>query len=533
MTEALVRHTGGAYVRIGRNPVQDCYENEDYDFEIGKAFMMRPGKDISIIAAGETVRIALDAEAILKKVGCSCRVLNMHTIKPLDEAAILQAARETGHIITLEEHSIHGGLGITLTNQRETALIWDQTTGEPIHNAIVWQCQRTADHCKKLEEMGHGAMVKAKTGLMLDPYFSASKFRWMLDHVDGAREKAGKGHLLAGTMDSWLIWKLSGGKVHATDYTNASRTSLYNIHELQWDLELLKLFDIPPGMLPEVKSSNVIYGLTEEKSLFAESIPISGIIGDSQGALFGQLCCYSGMVKATYGTGTSVMMNTGTTPIASDNGLVTAIAWGIDGHVSYALEGVIRATGDCVRWVRDNLGLFNSYEELDQLVSSISDNEGVYLVPAFTGLGAPYWDSYARAAIIGMSRSSGKAHIARAGLESITYQIREVIELMEIESKLTLKQLKVDGGATGNTFLMQFQADIIDAELVHAEIAELSAMGSVYLGGLGIGFWESIEELERIPVQTQMYKPSMAAEAREENYQGWKAAAARVLVAKG
>jgi glycerol kinase len=419
---------------------------------------------------------------------------------------------------------------LTLTNQRETAMIWDQTTSEPIYNAIVWQCQRTADRCAELEELGKGPMVKAKTGLMLDPYFSASKFQWILDHVDGARQKANEGRLLAGTMDSWLIWKLTGEKVHATDYTNASRTSLYNIHELKWDQELLELFNIPLSLLPEVKSSNTVFGYTQENNLFAKSIPISGVIGDSQGALFGQLCCYSGMVKATYGTGTSVMMNTGLTPIASGNGLVTAIAWGIDGQVSYALEGIIRATGDCIRWVRDNLGLFSSYEELQQLISSSESNEGVYLVPAFAGLGAPYWDPFARAAIIGMTRGVGKAHIVRAAVESIAYQIRDVIELMEHESELKIKQLKVDGGATSNPFLMQFQADIIDTEVVHTEFPELSAMGSVYLGGLGVGFWASVEEIEKIAVKTSTYKPSMEPEVRERNYQGWKTAVSRVLI---
>jgi glycerol kinase len=418
---------------------------------------------------------------------------------------------------------------LTITNQRETALVWDRTTGLPIHNAIVWQCRRTSDMCAEYKEQQYEPMVQSKTGLLLDPYFSATKIKWILDNADGARAKLNEGRLLAGTIDSWLVWKLTGGKVHATDYTNASRTSLFNIHTLQWDEELLKLFDIPPEMLPEVKSSNDLFGHTEDPDLFGASLPISGIIGDSQGALFGQLCFKPGMAKATYGTGTSVLMNIGDKPVDSDNGLVTAIAWGYNGQVSYALEAIIHTSGDCIKWVRDNLGLFQHFDEIEQLATSVKDNDGVYLVPAFVGLGAPYWDPYARAAIIGLSRGSGKAHIVRAALESIAYQIRDAVELMEQESGITLEELKADGGATGNQFLMQFQSDILHAKVVKSAVPELSAMGSVYLGGLGIQFWSTPAEIAELQEINQTYTPAMQQQESEKYYQGWKNAVVRVL----
>lgn len=418
---------------------------------------------------------------------------------------------------------------LTITNQRETAVVWDKTTGLPIHNAIVWQCRRTSDLCAQYIAEGAEPLVKQKTGLKLDPYFSATKMKWILDHVEGAREKLAEGKLLAGTMDSWLIWKLTQGKVHATDYTNASRTSLFNIHTLEWDSELLHLFGIPLDLLPEVKSSDAVFGATDDPSLFDVQVHISGIIGDSQGALFGQLCTKEGMAKATYGTGTSVLMNTGSKPAVSENGLVTAVAWGIGGQITYALEGIIHSSGDCIKWAKEQLGLFDSFEEIEALASSLNSNEGVYLVPAFTGLGAPYWDTYARAAIVGMSRGSGKAHIARAALEAIAYQIRDVLELMDQESGIPLEQLRADGGAVNNRWLMQFQSDIVQAGVVRSAVPELSALGSVYIGGLGIGFWESIEQLEALQENRTLFTPSRTEADCDQDYAGWKQAVSKVL----
>ncbi|WP_276352266.1 glycerol kinase GlpK [Cohnella caldifontis] len=418
---------------------------------------------------------------------------------------------------------------LTITNQRETAVMWDRTTGKPVHNAIVWQCQRTADQCSALQQAGHGPAVKAATGLMLDPYFSATKWCWMLEHAVGAQERLAQGKLLAGTMDSWLIWKLTGGQVHATDYTNASRTSLFNIYSLAWDAEMCGLFGVPRSLLPEVKSSDEIYGYISDPDLFPEPVPISGIIGDSQAALFGQQCWERGMAKATYGTGTSVLMNIGERPVAANNGLVTTIAWGRGGKVTYAVEAIIRSSGDTVKWVRDNLGLFETFEEMDAMLRRIPDNEGVYLVPAFVGMGAPYWDPYARASITGMNRSTGREHIVRAAVESIAYQVRDAAELMAGETGIPLIKLNADGGATANPLLMQFQADMLHLPLRISKIAELSAMGSVYLAGLGAGYWTSLDEITALEVEAYHYAPAMEAEARDKNYEGWKRAVRAVV----
>lgn len=418
---------------------------------------------------------------------------------------------------------------LTVTNQRETALVWDRTTGLPVYNAIVWQCQRTADICRRYKQEGHEDTVRSKTGLMLDPYFSATKFKWIIDQADGARQLLDEGKLLAGTMDSWLIWKLTGGKVHATDYTNASRTSLFNIHSLTWDEELGQLFGIPSSLLPQVKASDELYGYTEEPELFAERVPISGVIGDSQGALYGHLCFEQGMAKATYGTGTSVLMNIGDQPIDGGDGLVTAIAWGAGGTVTYALEAIIRTSGDSIKWTRDNLGLFSTYEELNQLIAHTSSNEGVYLVPAFVGLGAPYWDPYARAAITGMSRGTGKAHIIRAALESIAYQVRDAVEFIETQSGIPFRGLRTDGGASSNAWLMQFQADILGSVVMRSACAELSALGSVYLGGLGVGFWDDPNEISSGLKLYETYEPSMDEETRSSNYEGWQDAVHSVM----
>lgn len=420
---------------------------------------------------------------------------------------------------------------LTITNQRETAVLWDRLTGLPVHNAIVWQCQRTADLCARYKQDGHEETVHATTGLLLDPYFSAAKWGWMLQHAEGTREKLAAGELLAGTIDSWLLWKLTGGKVHATDYTNASRTSLYNIHTLQWDAALCELFEVPAELLPEVKSSDEIFGYTEDPALFGDCrVPITGVIGDSQAALFGNQCFDTGMAKATYGTGTSVLMNVGDKPVESANGLVSAIAWGMSGKVTYAVEAVIRTSGDSLTWVRDNLGLFGSFEEMEQLLAGTPDSEGVYLVPAFVGLGAPYWDSYARASITGMNRGTTKAHIVRAALESIAYQVYDAVKLMEHETGVALMELRADGGASDNASLMQFQSDLLGKIVVKSEVSELSAMGSAYLGGVGIGFWPTLDSVRASGSQGyRHYGPIMKEEVRDAHCAGWQKAVASVL----
>lgn len=418
---------------------------------------------------------------------------------------------------------------VTITNQRETALIWDKVTGLPIYNAIVWQCQRTIDTCSLLKEAGHEPTIRAKTGLMLDPYFSAAKFEWILTHAEGAADQLAEGRLLAGTIDSWLIWKLTQGAVHATDYSNASRTSLFNINTLTWDEELASLFRVPLSLLPEVKASDEIYGYTAEGELFNHAVPISGVIGDSQGALFGHLCLESGTGKATYGTGTSVLMNVGLQPVNGGEGMVTTIAWGADGKVTYALEAVIRTTGDSIKWIRDNMGLFSTFEEMQQLIDRVADNEGVYMVPAFVGMGAPYWDPYARAAIVGMNRGTEKGHIVRAALESIAYQVKDAVDFIQQQSGISLRSLRTDGGASSNNWLMQFQTDMLGAPVTRSTCAELSAMGSVYLGGLGTGYWSAMSDLPYQSIEYQFYEPSMSINERERHYAGWKRAVRSVL----
>jgi glycerol kinase len=415
---------------------------------------------------------------------------------------------------------------LAITNQRETIVVWDKATGLPIYNAIVWQCRRTADMCAAYKDEGYETMIHAKTGLTLDPYFSATKVRWILDHVDGAQQKAEQRELLLGTIDSWLIWKLTKGQIHATDYTNASRTLLFNIHTLQWDSELLQLFQIPSNMLPKVHSSDDFYGETSEINGLAP-LRISGIIGDSQAALFGQKCFMPGMTKATYGTGTSLLMHTGELTL-SKNGLVTSIAWGIHGKVEYALESIIHSTGDTLKWVR-SLGLFTDFNEAEQLAQSLTDNEGVYLIPAFVGLGAPYWDPYARAAIIGMNRNTGRAQIIRAAMESIAYQIKDAIDLMEAETSIQLRQIRVDGGPTSNAFLMQFQADLIDAELLVSDNSELSLLGSAFLAGISVGIWAGKEELQTIGSPGTMFQPAMTESNRLRYHQGWRRALGSIV----
>ncbi|MFE7083179.1 glycerol kinase GlpK [Priestia megaterium] len=416
---------------------------------------------------------------------------------------------------------------LSITNQRETIVVWDKETGLPVYNAIVWQCRRTADLCKELKNKGLEKVVKHKTGLTLDPYFSATKVKWILDNVDGAREKAQNGQLLLGTIDSWLVWKLTNGKVHATDYTNASRTMLYNIYNLSWDDELLDIFTIPQSMLPEVKFSDEIFGIVS--NLANLHLPISGIIGDSHGALVGQMCYEKGMVKSTFGTGSSLMMNTGKKAIKSGKGLMTTIAYAYDGTINYALEGIVHSTGDTLKWIKDNLGLFNSFEEAEKMATSIESNDGVYIIPSFSGLGAPYWNPYSKAAIMGMSRRVNKNHIVRAGMESIVYQIRDVIELMNQESGIELKELRVDGGPTTNKFLMQFQADILGINVVKTNVPELSSMGAAYLAGLGKGLWNNIEEIKKLDYSKYFFCCEMNPSDSTKYYQEWKSTIALMI----
>jgi glycerol kinase len=385
---------------------------------------------------------------------------------------------------------------IGITNQRETTIVWDKKTGKPIHNAIVWQDRRTASYCNELKKEGHDKTIQEKTGLIVDSYFSGTKIKWILDNVDGAREKAENGSIVFGTVDSWLLWNLTAGTVHATDITNASRTMLFNIHTLQWDEELLQLLNIPPGMLPEVRSSSEVYGETAGQ-LFAAKIPIAGIAGDQQAALFGQMCTSKGMVKNTYGTGCFMLMNIGEKPILSKNNLITTIAWKINGQMQYALEGSIFIGGAVVQWLRDGLGIISSSNDVETLAQKVNDNGGVYLVPAFAGLGAPHWNGHARGTMVGITRGTTAAHIARAALESIAFQTMEVLQAMENDSEISIKELRVDGGATVDDLLMQVQANVLKTKVVRPSITETTAMGAAYLAGLAIGYWSSLGEIQK------------------------------------
>ncbi|MFB2118941.1 glycerol kinase GlpK [Parapedobacter sp. 2B3] len=384
---------------------------------------------------------------------------------------------------------------IGITNQRETTVIWERATGRPIHPAIVWQDRRTAAYCDALKEQGHGATIQHKTGLLVDAYFSASKINWLLDHVPGAREKAERGELAFGTIDTWLVWNLTGGDKHLTDATNASRTMLFNIHTLTWDEELLDLFDIPRSLLPDVRSSSEVYGETAA-NILAARIPIAGIAGDQQAALFGQLCTKPGMVKNTYGTGCFMLMNIGDKPVLSSNNLVTTIAWKLGDKVSYALEGSIFIGGAIVQWLRDGLGIIRQSADVEELASKVPDTDGVYLVPAFAGLGAPHWDPYARGTIVGLTRGSTAAHIARAALEGIAFQTVDILRAMEADAGTAIKELRVDGGATANNLLLQFQSDILQANVVRPRITETTAIGAAYLAGLAVGLWKHPDEIQ-------------------------------------
>ncbi|WP_195600479.1 glycerol kinase GlpK [Longibaculum muris] len=409
--------------------------------------------------------------------------------------------------------------GIGITNQRETTVVWDKITGEPIYHAIVWQSRQSQDICDQLIDEGYSEFIQKKTGLLINPYFSASKIRWILDHV----EIKDKNNLLFGTIDTWLVWKLTGGKVHVTDYSNASRTLLYNIHELKWDQELLDLFDIPSSMLPEVKDSSYIYGYSDETLLTGLHFkaPISGIAGDQQASLFGQTCFHDGDVKNTYGTGCFMLMNTGNIPVSSKNGLLTTIAWGIDGQVTYALEGSVFVAGSVMQWLRDGLKLFDNVLESENMARQLNDNDGVYLVPAFVGLGTPYWDNDARGTMFGLTRGTSRNHIVRAALESIAYQSKDVIETMKEEAHITLDHLSVDGGATSNDFLMQFQSDILNTSIVCPQVKETTALGAAYLAGLAVGFWKHQEEIAKMHSIMKTYQPAMKEDLRKKYYQGW------------
>jgi glycerol kinase len=417
---------------------------------------------------------------------------------------------------------------IGITNQRETTIVWDRITGEPVYNAIVWQDRRTADYCGSLKAQGHDALIQQKTGLIVDAYFSGTKIKWILDNVDGARAKAAEGRLLFGTVDSWLIWNMTGRKVHVTDVTNACRTMLYNIHTLSWDEELLALLDIPVSLLPEVKSCSEVYGETSG-SVLAAKIPIAGIAGDQQAALFGQMCTQPGMVKNTYGTGCFMLMNIGETPILSKNNLVTTIAWKIKDQVHYALEGSIFIAGAVVQWLRDELKIINTSADVERLALSVSDNGGVYLVPAFAGLGAPHWNQYARGTIFGLTRGTNNGHIARAALESIAFQTMEVLNAMEADSGKDILELRVDGGATANDLLMQFQADVLNTQVVRPQVTEVTAIGAAYLAGLAIGYWDSLEEIQQQWKIDNSFAPQESA-AMPEMIKGWNKAVKAVNI---
>ena len=413
--------------------------------------------------------------------------------------------------------------GIGITNQRETTVVWDKSSGQPIYNAIVWQDRRTASDCDKLKSAGWAETIQQKTGLIIDAYFSATKLKWILDNVTGARQKAINGELAFGTIDSWLTWKLTNGEVHVTDVSNASRTMLYNIHSLQWDEELLKLFDIPASVLPEVKPSSKIYGVTG--SIIPDSrIPIAGIAGDQQAALFGQLCTQPGMVKNTYGTGCFMLMNTGGKAIASKNNLLTTIAWQIDNKTEYALEGSVFIAGAVVQWLRDELKIIRTSAEIEKLAAQVKDTEGIYIVPAFAGLGAPHWNQYARGSIFGLTRGSSNAHIARAALDSIAYQTFDVLKAMEADAGIHIKELRVDGGATVNNQLMQFQSDILNTKVVRPKITETTALGAAYLAGLAVGYWKNVEEIQQQWQAEKTFSPSMVDEKRNELVKGWQRA---------
>lgn len=437
----------------------------------------------------------------------------------------LEVAREAIAKANIRPESIKA---IGITNQRETTLVWDRVSGRPVYNAIVWQDRRTAALCDELKAEGWQDYIRSSTGLVIDAYFSGTKVKWILDHVEGARERAEKGQLCMGTVDTWLMWNLSNGKIHATDYSNASRTLLYNIHALKWDEKILKRLNIPLSMLPEVKSSSGIFGYTAPEWLFNVSVPVSGVAGDQQSALFGQGCFTPGMAKNTYGTGCFMLMNTGEKPVASTHGLLTTIAWGLDGKVSYALEGSVFIAGAAIQWLRDGLKLIDSAPDSEYYAMKVADTSGVYVVPAFAGLGAPYWDMYARGAVFGLTRGTQKAHLIRATLESLAYQTYDVLEAMKLDAGLSLSSLRVDGGAAANNLLMQFQSDILCTEVERPKVIETTALGAAYLAGLATGLY-TVEQITSSGKRDAVFKPVMPEEKRKSLLKGWKKAVKRAM----
>ncbi|MBP2078940.1 glycerol kinase GlpK [Oceanobacillus polygoni] len=414
--------------------------------------------------------------------------------------------------------------GIGITNQRETAVVWDKLTGKPVYKAIVWQSRQTEAICRELKEQGHEELIRDKTGLLIDPYFSGTKVKWILDNVEGAREKAEAGNLLFGTIDSWLVYKLSGGAAHITDYSNASRTLLFNIYDLKWDDELLEILTVPKSMLPEVRQSSEVYAKTVGYHFFGHEIPIAGIAGDQQAALFGQACFEKGMAKNTYGTGCFMLMNTGEKAVKSEHGLLTTLAWGVDGKVEYALEGSIFVAGSAIQWLRDGLKLIESSPDSEVFATQVDSTDGVYMVPAFVGLGTPYWDSDARGAVFGLTRGTTKEHFIRATLESLAYQTKDVLDAMIADSDIDLKTLRVDGGAVKNDFLMQFQSDVLGVSVERPVVQETTALGAAYLAGLAVGFWQDKDEIKEQWLNDRTFEDNMDEERRNELYAGWKKA---------
>lgn len=434
----------------------------------------------------------------------------------------------------LSENDINASdvAGVGITNQRETTVVWDKNTGEPVYNAIVWQSRQTASICDQLKAQGHEDTFRQKTGLLIDAYFSGTKVKWILDNVEGAREKAEAGDLLFGTIDTWITWKLTEGAVHVTDYSNASRTLMYNILDLKWDEELLSILNIPASMLPDVRPSSEVYGNIIEKHFFGHSVPIAGIAGDQQAALFGQACFEKGMAKNTYGTGCFMLMNTGEEAVKSEHGLLTTIAWGIDGKVHYALEGSIFVAGSAIQWLRDGLRMFRNSADSEEYAKRVEHTDGVYVVPAFVGLGTPYWDSDVRGAVFGLTRGTSKEHFVRATLESLAYQTRDVLEAMASDSGIDMKTLRVDGGAVMNDFLMQFQSDILNVPVERPSVNETTALGAAYLAGLAVGFWENKDDVQEHWQLDKKFEPRMAQQQREQLFEGWHKAVKAAQVFK-
>lgn len=488
-------------------------------------------KYILAIDQGTTSTRAMLFDGQTNVVGMAQREFKQHFPKPgwveHDANEIwISALAVLAEVLTTTRVDPKEVAAIGITNQRETTVIWDKHTGLPIYHALVWQSRQTADICDDLKAAGHSELVRSKTGLVIDAYFSGTKVKWILDQVPGAREKAKNGDLLFGTIDTWLVWKLTGGEAHVTDYSNASRTMMYNIYELKWDDELLEILDVPKAILPQVCPSSHIYGHTAPYHFFGQEVPISGIAGDQQAALFGQACFTPGMAKNTYGTGCFMLMNTGEKAIASKNGLLTTIAWGLNGKVNYALEGSIFVAGSAIQWLRDGLRIIDSAPESELFAEKVDSTDGVYVVPAFVGLGAPYWDDKARGAIFGLTRGTTKEHFIRATLESLDYQTRDVLEAMEKDSGIELAALKVDGGAVKNNFLMQFQSDILGVPVERPVVNETTALGAAYLAGLAVGFWTDTNEVNQNWKLDRRFEPMMDQKTREDLYDGWKRAVA-------